>query len=380
MRKTCLIIFVVLSLGVLTTSWYNDDTQEHNTSVNTDSLRILYARPIAQWPRPNIDKGVAYKELAAMPFDTSWLKVESDPKVKLGQLLFFDPRLSNSNQISCSSCHDPEMAWGDARRVSLGNDHLQGTRNTPSLYNLAIHGTYFWDGRSMTLEDQAISPLGMHHEMNMNTAELPQKISDINGYKSFFKKVYGNQAISLSLILDALKAFELVIKPRQSRFDNFVNGKFDALTDEQIEGLDLFRGKARCMNCHYGTYFTDDQYHNIGLTYYKRKYEDLGRYYVTKKASDVGRFRTPSLRDVMKTGPWMHNGLFDNIDGVINMYNSGMHMLDEKNKDKSDTLYPKTDVLMQPLGLTVEEKQALVSFLNAITATQYKMRRPELPK
>ena len=155
-----------------------------------------------------------------------------------------------------------------------------------------------------------------------------------------------------------------------------MRGKYTALNDEEIQGLDLFRRKARCINCHNGTYFTDEQFHNIGLTYYGREYEDLGRYNVTKLAKDVGRFKTPSLRDVMKTGPWMHNGLFDNMTGIINMYNSGMHQLDDKAKDKSDTLYPKTDVILQPLKLTKEEKQALVAFLDAITATQYKMRRP----
>ncbi|WP_447642777.1 MULTISPECIES: cytochrome-c peroxidase [Chitinophagaceae] len=354
--------------------------QQEQKQYFEDSLRQLYERPIAEWPRPNIDSDVHYQEMAALPIDSSWLLLGKDVKVKLGQLLFCDPRLSSSNQISCSSCHDPDMAWMDGRRVSLGNDHLQGTRNTPSLYNLVAHKSYFWDGRAKNLEDQAMSPLAMHHEMNMQTAELPQKIESIEGYKTLFQEVYGKKPVTLSLILDALASFENIIKSRQSAFDRFVRGNYKAMTDQEIRGLDLFRGKARCMNCHYGTYFTDDDYHNIGLTYYKRKYEDLGRYEVTKKKEDIGRFRTPSLRDVMKTGPWMHNGLFDNILGVINLYNSGMHQLDNKNPNPSDTLYPHTDHLLKPLDLTMDERQDLVAFLNAITATQFKMRRPELPQ
>lgn len=374
-------IYLILIVGtVITLSWATAKTATGLKPVTDDSLRRLYARPISEWPLPNIDKGLQYAELTALPYDSSWLLVDKDPKVKLGQILFFDPRLSSSNQISCSSCHDPEIGWGDARRVSLGNDHLEGTRNTMSLLNVASHRSFFWDGRSKSLEDQAINPLATHHEMNMETPLLAKKIAEIEGYKPLFKKAYGSNDVSLEKIVTAITAFESIIKSRQSRFDQFVRGDYQALNDLEIQGLDLFRGKARCINCHNGTYFTDEQFHNIGLTYYGRKYEDLGRYNVTKLAKDVGKFKTPSLRDVMKTGPWMHNGLFDNITGVINMYNSGMHMLDDKAKDKSDTLYPKTDIILQPLKLTNDEKQALVAFLEAITATQYKMRRPVLPK
>ncbi|MFT4205165.1 MAG: cytochrome c peroxidase [Chitinophagaceae bacterium] len=363
-------------------SWMTDgDTSMVSTNTTNDSLRTLYARPISQWPRPNIDSGVAYQELGALPIDdTSWFLVEKDPKIKLGQLLFFDPRLSSSNQISCSSCHDPELAWGDGRRVSLGNDHLLGSRNTPSLYNLLAHKSFFWDGRAQSLEDQAMNPLATHHEMNMETNALPQKLESIAGYQTLFQQVYGEKTVSLHNILDAIAAFEHIIKSRQSAFDRFVRGDYKKMSDAAIHGLDLFRGKARCMNCHYGTYFTDDAFHNIGLTYYNRKYQDLGRYEVTHKAEDVGKFRTPSLRDVMKTSPWMHNGLFDNMLGVVNMYNSGMHQLDNKNPNPADTLYPHTDKLLQPLGLTPEEKNDLLAFLDAITATQFKMRRPELPQ
>lgn len=374
-------VFLLIAASLVTLSWVATSSYTGaGNSTGEDSLRYLYARPIAEWPKPDIDNGIPYKELTALPYDSSWLRVDREPLIKLGQLLFFDPRLSSSNQISCSSCHDPEIGWGDARRVSLGNDHLEGSRNTPSLLNVAAHTSFFWDGRSSSLEDQAIGPLGAHHEMNMEAPLLAGKIEEIKGYRPYFQKAFGNERVTLDKILKAIAAFESIIKSRQSRFDDFVNGKYNALTDQEIKGLDLFRRKARCMNCHYGTYFSDEEFHNIGLTYYGRKYQDLGRYEVTKDPKDVGRFRTPSLRDVMKTNPWMHNGLFDNITGVINMYNSGMHMLDDKAKDKTDSLYPKTDPILRPLQLTETEKEDLVAFLHAITATQYKMRRPEFPK
>ncbi|WEK35588.1 MAG: cytochrome c peroxidase [Candidatus Pseudobacter hemicellulosilyticus] len=373
--------FGLLAGALVTVSWIATSPEVRNVRLSReDSLRKLYSRPVSQWPRPDIDKGIAFRELGAMPYDSSWLLVDRDPVIKLGQVLFFDPRLSSSNQISCSSCHDPEIGWGDGRRVSLGHDHLPGSRNTPTLLNVAIHRDFFWDGRSGSLEDQAIAPLSAHHEMNMETPLLAEKIDGIAGYKEYFKKAYGDERVTLDRILGAIAKFESIIKSRQTRFDEFVRGKYTALSDKEISGLHLFRTKARCMNCHYGTFFTDQEFHNIGLTYYGRKYQDLGRYEVTKDPKDVGKFRTPTLRDVMKTNPWMHNGLFDNITGVINIYNSGMHQLDEKSKDKSDSLYPKTDPILRPLNLTEAEKADLVAFLEAITATQYKMRRPELPK
>lgn len=364
---------------ILCSSWYVNHNAKSLDNINIDSLRALYNRPISEWPKPNIDKGVSYKELTKLPFDTSWLKVESDPKIKLGQVLFCDPRLSNSNQISCSSCHDPEIGWGDARRVSLGNDHLEGKRNTPTLLNVVARKTFFWDGRTNSLAAQALSPLGAHHEMNMETPTLPKKIGKIKGYQKLFTDAYGSKKVTLQRILEAIASFESIIKSRQSKFDRFVSGQYTAMNDQEVFGLALFRGKARCMNCHNGTYFTDEQFHNIGLTYYGRQYQDLGRYEITHQKEDVGKFRTPPLRDIMKTNPWMHNGLFDNIIGLINIYNSGMHQLDNKNPNPQDTLYPKTDVLLQPLHLTENEKEALASFLGAITATQYKMRRPILP-
>lgn len=353
-----------------------------SSAVNTydDSLRALYSRSIARWPRPTIDSGVQWQELSALPKDTSYKLWYYNDTVKLGKLLFFDPRLSRSNQISCSSCHDPDLAWQDGRRVALGNDHLQGRRNTISLLNVFIQKELFWDGRSPSLYNQALQPLAEHNEMNTEVKNLPHKLAKIKGYKELFKKVYGSKKIRMENITDALAAFERSITSRKSSFDKFVEGNYKALSDEEIEGLHLFRTKARCMNCHNGTYFTDLQYHNIGLTYYKREYEDLGRYNVTHLSADVGKFRTASLRDLMLTRPWMHNGLFDNLGGIINMYNSGMHQLDNKVNRSVDSLYPHTDILLQPLHLTKEEKESLVAFLQSLSTVEYKMPRPELPK
>ncbi|GGF01994.1 cytochrome c peroxidase [Chishuiella changwenlii] len=339
-----------------------------------------YKKNISLWPKPTIDKGVEWKEFASIQRDTAYFTTHDRPEVILGKMLFFDPKLSGSNQISCSSCHDPEMGWTDRRKVSLGNNHLEGTRNTQSLYNIAERTSFFWDGRASTLEDQANGPLSALHEMDMDVNKLPEKLSQYKGYKKLFKDAFGDEKVTNKRINNALAAFQKSIKSQPSRFDKFIDGDYNKLTDQEIYGMHLFRTKARCMNCHNGKYLTDESFHNIGLTYYKRKFEDLGRYEITKKAEDVGRFKTPSLRDLLNTSPWMHNGFFDDLDGLINLYNSGMHMIDPTAEEKAkDPLYPYTDPLLKPLSLTRDEKAALKSFLEAMNGSKFKMDRPKFP-
>ncbi|QNL48218.1 c-type cytochrome [Olivibacter sp. SDN3] len=351
--------------------------------VPMDSLRQLYERPITAWPQPTVDSGIYWKEFSALPSaDSSYFRLMEQADVVLGKNLFFDPILSGSNQISCSSCHDPQTSWADNLSVPVGHDHQSGRRNTLSLLNVDQRKSFFWDGRAGSLEEQAKSPIEAHNEMAMDVKALPRKLHKITAYRKLFHQAYGTDSITFDYIAQALAAFQRTLKSRQSRFDRFLNGEYKRLSDQELYGMHLFRTKARCMNCHYGQYLTDEEFHNIGLTYYKRKYEDLGRYHVTGKAEDVGKFRTPSLRDVMKTNPWMHNGLFDNMIGVLNIYNSGMQMNTATDEQKAaDPLHPVTDPLLQELHLSKEEIQALAAFLESVTASQYKMHRPEtLPR
>lgn len=351
--------------------------------VTPDDLRALYSKPMEEWPEPTIDEGVAFKEFQALPKrDTSYFSLMEQPVVKLGKTLFFDPILSGSNQISCSSCHEPQTAFADRLTVPIGNDHIEEPRHTPSLLNVYARETLFWDGRAASLEEQAQSPIEAHHEMNATLQEVASKLMAINGYREMFKAAYGKEEISLEEITNALAEFQRTLQSRRSRFDEFLDGNHQAMNDQEIRGMHLFRTKARCMNCHNGQFLTDEEFHNIGLTYYKRKYEDLGRYEVTRDPEDVGKFRTPSLRDVMNTPPYMHNGLFPNVIGVLNIYNSGMHMIDPTAEQKADDpLYPVTDPLLKELHLTKTEIQDIASFLEAVTATNYRMPRPEkLPR
>lgn len=340
-----------------------------------------YKKPISEWPKPTIDEGVLWQEMQPISTDTSYYTNQKKPMVHLGKLLFFDPKLSGSNQISCSSCHHPEMGWTTHTEKSLGHDHLMGNRNAPSLFNVAFKKHFFWDGRASTLEEQAIEPITAHNEMNMDLKELPEKLQKIKEYHQLFKNVFKTNTIKEEHILSCLAAFQKTIKSQESRVDKFMKGDYKSLKNNEIRGLHLFRTKARCMNCHHGKFLTNNDFHNIGLTYYKRKHEDLGRYNVTQNPNDVGKFATPSLRDLLNTRPWMHNGLFDNLTGIVNIYNSGMQIINPTEKQKKeDPMYPVTDPLMKPLNLTQEEIQDLVSFLEALNGTRFKMDTPEIPR
>ncbi|WP_199268587.1 cytochrome-c peroxidase [Myroides fluvii] len=375
-----LVIAFFLSIGGLL-SFTNAPKILNSSDPEYKAIIESYKQPLALWPKPTIDEGVDWKEFASIQRDTAFFTTQELPEVILGKMLFFDPKLSQSNQISCSTCHDPAMGWTDRRTVALGHDHLEGMRNTPSLYNMANRTVFFWDGRATSLEEQAGGPLSAHNEMAMDVDVLPKKIKKIEGYKPLFKAAYGDEKVTYERIVGALATFQRTIKSQPSRVDLFVDGKLDAMTDQEIYGMHLFRTKGRCMNCHHGPDLTDDQFHNIGLTYYKRKFEDLGRYNITKDPNHTGQFKTPSLRDLLLTRPWMHNGFFDNLEGIVNIYNSGMHMIDPSpEKKEADPLYPVTDQLMQPLKLNKEEVKAIVAFLESLSGSRYKMKRPDFPR
>lgn len=346
-----------------------------------DSLRTIYSGPSSAWPRPDIDSSVNYVELSPLP------KGPVDPQndsvkhiVELGKTLFFDPRLSGSNQISCSSCHAPEMHWTDGRQVSVGNDHLKNIRNAPSLENVWQARRFFWDGRAGSLEEQGMSPVSAHNEMNQNMKHLPRKLKSIKGYRPLFTAAFGSEEVSTERIFKSLATFQRSIVSRPTNFDRFVKGNKKALTDQQVFGLHLFRTKARCVNCHSGPFFTDNDFHNDGLTYFRRKYEDLGLYNITKKPEDVGKFKTPGLRNVMKTAPWFHNGLFSSMEGVLNMYNVGMPVQRVRPEQVNDPLLPKNDKLLKPLNLSLEEKAAVISFLDALSSPTVMVRVDKLPE
>ena len=347
-----------------------------------DSLRSIYSKPAGQWPKPEIDEGIKWEELGVLPPSPLAGKMGTlKTVVDLGKVLFYDPRLSGSNQISCISCHAPEMNWSDGRKVSLGHNQAANSRNSPSLENVWSVKKLFWDGRANNLEEQLTGPISSDIEMHQELKTLPKKLSKIKGYQPLFTAAFGDKKITQERIAKALATYQLSFTSRKSDFDYFLEGNKKRMSDQQLAGLHLFRTKARCMNCHNGPLFTDGDFHNLGLTYYGRsKYEDLGRYMITKNPDDVGKFKTPGLRNVLRTRPWFHNGLFDNIEGVMNMYNNGMAQPKPKPEQINDPLFPKTDVHIKKLSLTKAEKEAIISFLGAITTEPWGISAPVLPE
>ncbi|MDN2680359.1 cytochrome c peroxidase [Janthinobacterium sp. SUN033] len=334
---------------------------------NSACLRQAYARPIADWPRPHLPVGVAAAEMA--PVSAIPVPPVAPAVAALGQRLFNDPRLSRSNAVACISCHSPDHSFADSKRVSVGHEGRLGQRNTPGLLGVAQVRMLFWDGRASTLEEQALGPLQHPDEMAAVAAQLPAKLAAQGDYPAQFDAAFGQGAgVTLPRILTALADYQRTLLPPVTRFDTFLEGERTALNDRELLGLHLFRTKARCMTCHSGALLTDQQFHNLGLSNYgSRKYEDLGRYLVTGKNEDVGKFRTPGLRGVAQSGPWMHNGAFAQMVGMLNMYNAGMSRPVPQNAQQAaDPKFPVTSPLLQRLQLTSDEIIALKSFLEVL--------------
>ena len=301
----------------------------------------------------------------------------SKEKEELGKLLFFDPRLSKSSQISCASCHDPELMWGDVRRVSYGHDRQLGKRNTPTILNVAFADEFFWDGRASTLEAQVKIPVENPVEMNMHSRLAVKSIRRIKGYQPYFIKAFGDKKVTEERIAKAIATFERTLVSPKSKFDRFISGEKDLFTDSEVRGLHFFRTKANCINCHNTPYFSDNKYHNLGLTLLGTEDEDLGRYDTTKNPEDVGKFKTPTLREVSKTGPYMHNGMFADLREVLEKYGDGMD--DEKITVKG-ALVSKKSNMIEPFMTDETELEDIENFLKTLHSYKEKIRPPVLPK
>lgn len=342
-------------------------------------LRDMYAQQPALWPAPTLDAGVEHRELGLVPRREPTKEPRLKAREELGELLYFDARLSGSGQLACASCHDAELGFGDGRATSFGRGFLPLERNAPSLLNTGSRESWFWDGRAATLEEQALAVLSNPREMDTTPERVAGFLSTSKGYRERFAAAFGEEGVDASKATAAIAAYERTfVSDGSSAFDDFLEGERDALSDAALRGLHLFRTKARCLNCHNGPLFTDEQFHNVGLTYYGRELQDLGRYAHTKEAGDVGRFRTPSLRNLERTAPYMHNGLFE-LDGVLNMYNAGMPRISRREDQKDDPLFPVKSPLLQPLELEPSEKADLKAFLLSLTERKRRIKPPRLP-
>ncbi len=376
---------IYIALGLLVASFTTQLTKSiFDDKEAIEKLRKTYSSgDISQWEKPELDEEVIanFEDIGVLP---KMIFPENNPyseaKKELGKMLFFDPRLSKSKQISCASCHDPELAWGDGRTISYGHNRQTGKRNSPSLLNIGYHSVFFWDGRAASLENQALGPITDPVEMAATETISIKNIKKIKGYKPYFREAFGDEKITIERILKAIATYERTITSKKSKFDSFIEGKSDIFTDEEVIGLHLFRTKARCINCHNTPLFSNQKFHNVGLSYYGRTFEDLGKYNITHKKEDVGKFKTPSLREIGRTAPYMHNGLMPNLEGIIEMYNAGMPRVKPKENQKNDSLFPVTDPLLKKLNLTKKEQNALKAFLLTLSSSPRREILPKLPE
>ena len=283
-----------------------------------------------------------------------------DSKSDLGQKLFFDPILSLDKSISCASCHKPEFAFADNRIFSLGMDDSIGTRNAPSIMNMLSRPYFFYDGRAATLEDQVITPIESPIEMNLPYDIAVDRIQSNEDYQILFKKVYQSKPDSFN-IANALAEFQRSLESNGSApHDLWLNGQdTSAMSASQQRGRDMFiSDEFKCFDCHFGPDFTGDEFRNIGL-YDGETLVDKGRYDITKDSTDLGKFKVPGLRNVGLTAPYMHNGMMETLEEVMDYYSNPYDFVEAP---------INTDSLMiEPLNLSDRQKADLVNFLHSLT-------------
>lgn len=285
-------------------------------------------------------------------------------RVALGRRLFFEPGLSRDRTLSCASCHRPERAFSDGRVRAIGIDAQPGRRNVPSLVNCAYRDAMFWDGRADTLEQQALQPIENPGEMGHSTAIVVQQLRDDPSYRAAFESAFGSSGVDAERLAQAIASFERSIVAADTPFDRHaLLGDHTALSEAARRGFELFEGKARCAFCHEGRLFSDGQFHNTGVGWGEEPV-DLGRFEATGRAEDRGRFRTPSLRELVHTAPFMHDGRIPTLADVVDFYDRGA----------GANLY--LDAKIQPLGLTGSEKADLVEFLESISTKPALLKQP----
>jgi cytochrome c peroxidase len=272
-------------------------------------------------------------------------------RVALGRKLFFDPVLSHDGTVACATCHRPDhgFAGPDAKPVGIGG--RQASRRAPTLFNRAYGTAFFWDGRSASLEEQALEPIANPDEMGSSMADAVARLKADAGYKERFAAAF-DDGVTAANLGKALASFERVLLRGDSSVDKFrERGERDAMTDAERHGLWLYESKGQCWRCHAGKNFTDEAFHNTGVGWGG---SDLGRHAVTKKEADRGKYKTPTLRGVKLTAPYMHDGSLKTLDDVVEFYNKG------------GGANPNLDPVVRPLGLSKEELADLAAFLKAL--------------
>ncbi len=314
---------------------------------------------------------------------------QTPEKIELGKKLFFDRRLSGDGTTSCADCHIPDQAYADGQDISLSYPTTKNWRNAQTLINVAFFKNLFHDGRVKTLEDQALFPMMSAFEMNQNLDFLEEEIRVVPEYAEAFKNVFNGEP-SRKRIAMAIASFERTLISKNAPYDRFLSGDVNVLSEDARKGLEVFKGKGKCAECHYGVNLSDEKFYALNIpenpkllndprvtatmrfvakVYHYNDYrnlkEDPGRYLITKDKKDWKAFRTPTLREIAKTGPYMHNGVMATLDEVIDFFDQGGG---------------KGNTALKPLSLSPEEKRQLKAFMvEALTGEEITISFPQVP-
>ena len=314
-------------------------------------------------------------------------------QIELGRFLFFDPRLSGDGGIACASCHDPATGWGDGKALSTGYPGSEYFRNAQTLLNAAHYKRNYWDGRmaGSDLPTLVRDHLTEAHFMQVDGRLVSERMKQVPEYVDLFQKGFGAEP-NFGRTITAVAAFVRTLVSRNAPIDRYLRGDQAALSAEARQGLELFQGKAGCAQCHGGPLLSDQRYHALGVPEnldifanpfrhisfrrffrtlgapgVERYRDDPGLYGVTKDRADWGKFRTPSLREVSRTAPYMHNGSLPTLEDVVAFY------------DRGGGPHPNKSPLLRPLGLSGAEQRALVEFLQSLAGDPIVIEPPDLP-
>lgn len=302
-----------------------------------------------------------YKRPLTIPFGG---QTDYSPQLAtLGKMLFFDPRLSGAQNISCANCHNPSFGWEVPMPGAVGAQNTSLARHSPTVLNAAWKTHEFWDGRMDTLEQQAAGPVTGPSEMNGNFDQIGTRLSAVPEYKHWFEVLFPGKSVNQATVTTALATYERTIVAGWSPFDRWIDGDEGAIPDTAKHGFMLFTGTAGCAACHSGWNFTDDKFHDIGLPG-----TDVGRAKVEPdNPKAMFAFKTPGLRNVMNRAPFMHDGSLPDLTAVLAHYESSLPQR------------PSLDAAMKPVVLTHAEEQDLIAFLASLTADEAAVPTPVLP-
>jgi len=285
-------------------------------------------------------------------------------KAALGKKLYFDTRLSAANLLSCAACHSPAYGWGDGQARGVGHNMKPLGRRSPTIVNAAFGEIFMWDGRAGSLEEQALGPIRADVEMNLPIDQLLAKLKGIPEYQPLFKAAFPKDGMTPDNIAKAIATYERTVVSGRAPFDAWIEGDERAIPEEAKRGFVLFNNKGGCQNCHSGWNFTDDSFHDIGLSD-----ADIGRGKLLPAIVKMQQaFKTPGLREITRRGPYMHDGSVATLEAVIEHYNT------------AGVERPSRSELIKPLALSAQEKADLVAFMKTLTSNMDPTTVPVLPR